>query len=521
VASVARGELRVGIDVGTTNVDAVALDDQDHVVARAKVPTVPGDPAAVRRAVARLAAERGVEAGSITRAMLGSGALRDAVRSRRGLRRVAVIRIGAPLTLALPPLSTWPAPLRAAVSAGEVVVCGGARYDGQPGDPFDAEAVARFLARVADRVQAVAVTGVFSPVAPEHELAAGEVARRELGAAVPISLSHEIGSLGLLERENATVLNAALVHAARELATDLSDALDAHGVRAELFFAQNDGTVMTLEHLLRFPVLMFGSGHASAMRGAAWLSGVTDGVVVDAGGARIDVCLLVNGFPREAPPPIEIAGVQASFRTPDVLSLPFGGGTVVQLDGGRGRLAKRNVGGRLADRALVFGGSIPTLTDAVVAAGRARVGSQAVPPRSRAALVVALADVDAQLAEAIDRAKGWVPVTSLVVVGGAGALVPADLPDVGEVIAPADGALASAIGLAIAPAGGQAERICANRPADRRRALEAARAEAFSRAVHAGADAHGVEILEIDEIALTYMSDPAIRIRVKAVGPRT
>ena len=53
---------------------------------------------------------------------------------------------------------------------------------------------------MAGDVQAVAVTSVFSPVAPEQELAAADVARRELGAGVPLSLSHEIGSLGLLER---------------------------------------------------------------------------------------------------------------------------------------------------------------------------------------------------------------------------------------------------------------------------------------------------------------------------------
>jgi len=85
---------------------------------------------------------------------------------------------------------------------------------------------------------------------------------------------------------------------------------------------------------------------------------------------------------------------------------------------------------------------------------------------------------------------------------------------------PADGALANPIGLAIAPAGGQADRICRNRPEERSRAIAAAREEALARAIHAGADPDGVTVVEVAEIPLAYMLDPAIRIRVKAAGPR-
>ncbi|MEA2383876.1 MAG: hypothetical protein QOH72_3847 [Solirubrobacteraceae bacterium] len=483
-------DLRLAIDVGLTNVDGVVLDRGDHVVARVKVPVGSDARAGVRAALGRLAGQRTLDPARIARAMLGSRAALEAVTARRGLLRVAVVRIGAPLTLAVPPLATWPGDLRRAASAGEVVIGGGARYDGHPGGRLDEDALAEFLTIVAGHAEAIAVTSVFSPMAPEHELAAADVARRELGGGVPVSLSHEIGSLGLLERENATVLNAALVGVAGQVAATLRDALEGHDVDAELYFGQNDGTVMTLEHAVRFPVLMIGSGPASAMRGAAWLSGVTGGVVVDVGGTRTDVGSLVNGFPREAPPPTEIAGVRASFRTPDVITLPFGGGSA-------------------------------TLTHAAAAGGRAELGSRSLSLRERRALGEVLAEVDAELADAIDRAKGTPRETALVVVGGAAMLVPGDLPGVSDVIVPADGALAGAIGLAIAPAGGQADRICENRPEERQRAVAAARAEAFARAIHAGADPDRVAVVEVDETPLAYMRDPAIRVRVKAMGPRT
>jgi len=510
---VATADLRLAITAGDTNLDAVALDARDRIVARVKMPRgrdADGDLYAAVRHVARTG---GVRAARISRVMLGSRAPLEAVVARRDLCRTAVVRIGAPLTAAVPPLSTWPADLREAVSAGEAIIGGGARFDGDAGAPLDTDALAAFLAGIAGDAQTVAVASVFSPVAPEHELAAADVVRRELGAAIPISLSHEIGSLGLLDRENATVLNAALVGVAAQLAAVLRRALERHRIDAELFFGQNDGTVMALEPALRFPVLMIGSGPASAMRGAAWLSGVTGGVVVDIGGARADVGILVNGFPREAPAPIRVAGVRTSFRTPDVISLPFGGGTVVAPG--------TAIAGSVPDeQALVFGGETATLIDAAVAAGRVVLGSRALTLRQRRTLAGALAPVDAQLADAVERIKRAPHDVALVAVGGASGLVPSDLPGVDEVIVPGDGDVAGAVGLAIAPAGGQADRIFRNRPADRDHAIAAAREEALARAIHAGADPDRVEVVAVNEVPLAYMHDPAIRIRVKAAGPR-
>jgi N-methylhydantoinase A/oxoprolinase/acetone carboxylase beta subunit len=514
---VAAADLRLAIDAGDTNVDAVVLDAGDHIVARVKVPRGHDAQADLHAALRHVVGDGGVGPARISRAILGSRAPLEAVEARRDLCRTAVVRVGAPLTTAVPPLSTWPEDLRDAVSVGHAIIGGGARFDGEPGARLDTDALATFLAGVAADARAVAVTSVFSPVAPEHELAAADVVRRELGAGIPISLSHEIGSLGLLDRENATVLNAALVGVAAQLAAALRRALERHRIDAELFFGQNDGTVMALEHALHFPVFMIGSGPASAMRGAAWLSGVAGAVVVDVGGSRADIGILVSGFPREAPAPIRVAGVRTSCRAPDVISLPFGGGTVVVPGTNPAAAISGSVRG---DQALVFGGETATLIDAAVAGGRVALGSRALTLRERRMLAGALPAVDAQLADAIERIKGVPHDVALVAVGGASGLVPSDLPGVGQVIVPRDGEMANAVGLGIAPAGGQADRIFRNRAADRDRAIAAARDEALARAIHAGADPDRVAVVAVDEVPLAYMHDPAIRIRVKAAGPR-
>jgi N-methylhydantoinase A/oxoprolinase/acetone carboxylase beta subunit len=511
--------LRLGVDVGGTHTDAVVLDGDEILVAKAKVPTTPDVRDGIAAAIGCVIAEAAIDPATVSRAMLGTTQVTNAVLERRNLLRVAVIRIGSPLTLALPPLASWPAELRAAVSAGEAVVGGGFEISGQEIACLDEEGIVSFLDEVAERVDAVAVASVFSPVSAEHELRTAEIVRRELGD-VHVSLSHEIGSLGLIERENATTLNAALVPVAAEVATAFGNALTDHRLHPETFFAQNDGTLMALEFALDFPVLTIGSGPANSMRGAARLSGLDDAVVVDVGGTSTDIGVLVKGFPREAPISAPIAGVRTNFRMPDLRSLVLGGGSVVAGEDGT-RVGPHSVGFRLAQEALVFGGETPTLTDAGVTAGRGAFGHVGVSAGEKPRLRQALERADAIVAEAVDSIKAGPGDVTVVAVGGGSFLISDRMPGVSAVHRPADHDVANAIGAATAPVSGQADRICRSRSDRRQIALEEAKQEACLNAVRAGADPRAVEIIEVEEVPLTYLVDPATRIRVKAAGELT
>jgi hypothetical protein len=153
--------------------------------------------------------------------------------------------------------------------------------------------------------------------------------RRELGG-VNICLSHEIGTLGLVERENATVLNAALTGVVTTITEALQDGLTQHGLHADTYLAQNDGTLVALEAALRFPILTIASGPANSMRGAAFLSGEEEAVVIDVGGTTADIGVLVRGFPNDSLSPVTVGGVETNFRMPDILSLRIGGGTRIE-----------------------------------------------------------------------------------------------------------------------------------------------------------------------------------------------
>ncbi|MEE6166349.1 MULTISPECIES: hydantoinase/oxoprolinase family protein [unclassified Mycolicibacterium] len=511
--------LRIGVDVGGTNTDAAVLDANDKILAWTKAPTSPDVTAGIRQALATVLGELGTDANRVSQVMLGTTHATNAILQRRSLGRVAVLRIAAPSSLCVPPLAAWPDDLRQAACSGAAVVQGGYLVDGHPLAPFDVDAAAAFLDSVADHTDAVAITGLFSPAYRDQELEAAELVVKTLGTDMPVTMSHELGSLGLVERENAAVLNAALCSVARDVTRALLQALDEQSLDVSCYFAQNDGTLMAVDHAERYPVLTIGSGPANSIRGAAYLSGLQDAVVVDVGGTSSDFGVLKNGLPRESALAVNIGGVATNFRMSDVLAVAIGGGTILSGAPEAPVLGPESVGYRIRERGLGFGGDVPTLTDAAVAAGRTEIAGHALKDRGhRDLFAAALAESDRRLAEAVDAVALGKHDIDLVAVGGGAFLVPDDLPGAARVIRPGHGQVANAVGAAIALASGWWEAIV---PAGegRRKAIEEACEVARRRAVHAGAQPTAVEVVEISEVPLSYLPQPSIRLSVKAAGP--
>ena len=369
----------------------------------------------------------------------------------------------------------------------------------------------------ANGIRSVAISSVFSPVNHDLEQQAADIIREELGDGVAISLSHEIGRIGLLERENATAINAALRELAVEIVDGLSAAVRAQGITAPIFLSQNDGTLMDEDFVRRYPVATFASGPTNSMRGAAATSGLADCAVVDIGGTTADIGLLVNGFPRETSTEVEVAGIRTNFRMPDVLSIGIGGGSHVHE--ATREVGPTSVGFRLTSEALVFGGSTLTATDIAVAAGRADIGdADRVRHIDRSFAIAVIDRIAERVAEAVDRMRTSPDPIPVVAVGGGSILLPDELPIFGEVRRPENYAVANAIGASIAQVGGEVDKVVAVEPSRRDSILDEVRQEAVDKAVAAGASPSSVQIVDFDEVPLPYLPGNATRVRAKAVG---
>ena len=126
---------------------------------------------------------------------------------------------------------------------------------------------------------------------------------------------------------------------------------------------------------------------------------------------------------------------------------------------------------------------------------------------------------DEFISEAVDRAKVSRKELPLIAVGGGSILIPAAIPGVSEVIRPDQYDVANAIGAAIASVSGEIDRVYKLGPGGREEAVSDAVATAKGEAVSAGADPVLVDVVEIEEVPLAYLTEPVIRIRVKAAGP--
>ncbi|MEK3662563.1 hydantoinase/oxoprolinase family protein [Paenibacillus sp. FSL F4-0236] len=511
---------RIGIDVGGTNTDAALLDSKLNTIHTIKVHTTRDVNEGITESIRRLLAESSVNPAQIRYAMLGTTHCTNAIVERKHLGKVGLIRIGAPATTAVPPLADWDDTLKATVCPHAYVVHGGYEYDGRTIVEMDEEEILDCFLKMKGEVEAVAICGVFSPVNTSQEKRVEELAKQVLGTDMPVTLSHEIGSIGLLERENASLLNGALLNVIAGVVKGFEEALHTYGIDASLYICQNDGTLMYSEYALRYPILTIACGPTNSIRGAAHLSGLNDALVVDIGGTTTDIGVLMQGFPRQSSAAVEIGGIRTNFRMPDILSIGIGGGTIVRLDETQDQVTvgPDSVGYELLKRGLIFGGDTLTATDVAVKLNRYEWKDVQTEVLDESICKRADEIITRDIEEAIDRMKTSSDPVDVILVGGGSILVADKLEGVSRIVRPDHYDAANAIGAALGEVSGETERIYSLDEMSYDEAKEDARSHAIEQAVLAGADRDTVQIVLSEDIPIAYLPGNALLVKVKAAG---
>ncbi len=511
---------RLGIDVGGTNTDAVIIDENNNVISKCKEVTTADISTGINKAVEDAISKSKVNLGNIKNAMLGTTHATNAIIERKGLSKVGVIRLSAPSGLSIPPFIDWPETLLKSIQYSYKIVKGGYEYNGIPISNPDKEEIRIALNELIEEgIESLAISCTFSPVNNEQENMAKEIAEEMLGKDFPITLSHEIGSLGLIERENAAILNAAIRKLAENAYSSFQNVLKENNLNADLFITQNDGTLMSIEYAKRYPVLTIASGPTNSLRGAAFLSGLKDAIVVDVGGTTTDIGVLNKGFPRESSDAVNIGGVRTNFRMPDLISIGLGGGSIVNFSNNGVTVGPQSVGYKIINEALVFGGSTLTATDIAVAEGLAIIGDKSKVRHIDKHKVENVRKVINEMVEnAIDKMKITADDVDVIAVGGGSIIIPGNLRGVKNVVKPEHFEVANAIGATIAQVSGRVDGVYDVVSKGREKVIEEVKEAAREEAIKAGAEESTVEIVDIEEIPLAYLPSNAVRFKVKAVG---
>lgn len=512
---------KLGIDVGGTNTDAVLIDENLNVVADIKCPTTGDIYDGILAALRTVLAQSGVDRSQIKQAMLGTTQCTNAIVERKNLAPIGILRIGAPATLGIPPMVDWAEDI-SRIAVGSAVIGGGFEYDGKQLAPFDAEAAKKFFLEMKEKgVKSIAISCVFSTVRNDHELEAAALCREVMGEDVHVSISSEIGSMGLIERENATILNAALWKVAERFTEGFAQSLADEGItNADVYLSQNDGTLMTMEHARRYPILTVACGPTNSIRGASYLSSLQNAIVIDVGGTTTDLGVIQNGFPRESSVAVTIGGVRTNFRMPDVVSIGLGGGSIVREHAdGSVTVGPDSVGYEITSKALVFGGDVLTATDIAVRLGMVELGDASKVAHIPEELAKkALAAIGTLVEDAIDSMKVSSADSDVILVGGGSIVLPEKLAGAAAVVKPDHFGCANAIGSAISKVSGTFEKLINYDEIPRDKALEQAKAEAVDLAVAAGAIRETVEIIEVEDVPLAYYAGNTNRVKIKAAG---
>ncbi len=508
--------MRIGIDVGGTHTDAVVING-DEVIASTKRLTTADVVSGVIDALDTILSDAAITAKQVQTVMIGTTQFTNAIIERRELSRVAAIRIGLPSGKGITPMIGWPDDIVSAIDGRTYMLHGGFLYDGVPlAELQESEIKAVIKDLRANEITNIAISSAFSPMNAEHEETVAARIHAEIPAAM-ITLSHEFGRLGLMERENAAIMNTTLLPFAVRVVDSFLAALKDRSLHCPVYISQNDGTLMNAEFVRSYPALTFASGPTNSLRGAYKLTGIEDAIVIDIGGTTSDIGVLQGGFPRESNIAINIGGIRTNFRMPDILALGLGGGSIVSDNGLS--IGPQSVGHRLVQDGLVFGGKTLTATDILVASGGAEIGNpDLVSELSKSTIANAQTAMAKMLNQGIEMMKPGGKAMPVILVGGGAALVSKDLPAASKIYCPENAGVANAIGAAIAQVGGETEQMVSYRVTPREEVILKLTQIANQRAIQAGADQATIKTVDIEETAIPYMDEGATRVKVKVIG---
>jgi len=374
--------VRIGVDIGGTFTDLVAVDEAGRVryTKALTTPKAPGE------AVLACLDGLGIDLRDVPLLVHGTTVGINAVLERTGAKTALVTTQGFRDVLEIGrgnfqrmydllyqrPPALVPRRLRLEAverlaATGEVLV------------PLDEAALRRSLGALNDSgVESVAVVLLFSYLDPSHERRAAEIARETLPTA-SVTASHRVSQEWReYERTGTAVVNAYVQPTVERYVGHLREALAKRGFQGTVLLTQSNGGACTVDAALLAPVTCLESGPAAGVNGCAALGGALGGdrlISFDMGGTTTKCCLVDRGIPAMAE---EYAVDGHPIRIPslDLKEVSAGGGTIAWIDpGGALTLGPRSAGAEPGPVCYARGGTEPTVTDANVALGRINPGA--------------------------------------------------------------------------------------------------------------------------------------------------
>jgi len=311
----------LGIDTGGTFTDAAIVNlGNNKVLAKAKAPTTYQDlSTGIEEAVEDVLQASVCSVEDIKLVGMSTTIATNSILQGKG-GRVGLIGIG------WSPQENWVLGCDKAT-----FVRGGYDSVGSQTEPLDENELVEAIGLVANAVDAVVVSGIFSIYNPTHELRVKRMMSER--TPIPVVLGYTLtGDLGVMERTVTAVLNARLIPIMGDFMTAVERSLKSKGIGARIMVFKGDGGLMSIEAARERPIETILSGPAASLIGGSVLAGIDHCIVLDIGGTSTDIAFMDNGFPRLNNEGAMVGGWRTRVKAIDIWTTGLGGDSIVCLD---------------------------------------------------------------------------------------------------------------------------------------------------------------------------------------------
>lgn len=528
----------IGIDIGGTNTDAVIINKKQKIINYKKVMTTPSIEVGVEEVIKKVLTSAGIKSSQIEAIYIGTTQITNALYQMKNLYKVGILRLSGDCGESLPPGVAWPKDLREKIIMGHQAVSGGLQCDGRTLGELKEEEILRALQQLLHLgMESLVIIGVFSNLNQSQEQQVASIARQTLGDHFPITLSADLGGVGFINRENASILNASLKKSIQVGFQQLNNVLEHLNITCPLHLTQNNGTVLPLNQALLYPVLTISAGPTNSFIGSAKLAQLQNAIVVDVGGSTIDVGLVLNGIPQRSSEVSEVAGIPLNFPMPDVLSISVGGGSYVTIKDDfhqKIKIGPESCGQDLKQESISFGGKKLTLTDIAVAKGLIHLGQE-----QKGVVMMDLSLLERVLKQVSDQVKDLCRIVGghhqdlPVIITGGGSAILKDLlsPHLDQAgkkkrfeprrryLIPQYAEVANAYGAACAEISATLDQVMELKNRDQH--LQQLEKQVKQQAIDLGAQEQTVRIVYKEILPYNYIPQNLVRVKLVAAGARS
>lgn len=324
--------VRIGIDVGGTFTDAVAIDNETfELIGSAKVPTTHNAPEGVAAGIVQ-ALHQVLETQNIAPedvVFIAHGTTQATNALLEGdVATVGILTLGSGLQ---------GAKSRSDTTMGDIELAEGKKLPSvnQYTDAGEGGLESRIEACLDELknqgAQAVVAAEAFSVDDPRNESMVVEACSTR---DIPATATNEISKLyGLKVRTRTAVINASIMPKMLEAATMTERSIRQAKIASPLMVMRCDGGVMTVDEVRKRPILTILSGPAAGVAGALRYERLTDGLFFEVGGTSTDISCVKDG--QVMVTYAEVGGHKTYLNSLDVRTVGIGGGSMVQLRDGK------------------------------------------------------------------------------------------------------------------------------------------------------------------------------------------